>query len=1184
MRLKQLDIKGFKSFANQTVVNFDADVIGIVGPNGSGKSNIVDAIRWVLGEQKGKELRLDKMTSVIFNGTKRKKAGNLAAVSLTFANDKGVLPTDYHAVTITRMLYRSGDSEYRLNGVPCRLKDIRNLFLDTGIGSNSYAIIALGMVDDILADKDNSRRRMFEQAAGISKYKNRKQETLRKLKHTEEDLDRIEDVLHEIAGQLKSLEKQARRARKYRELKQQYRELSLLLTGLQVEKLRIDYAQVSRQTDEATAAYRALDERIDTLETQLTEQRAHHVSQETELGQRQRKLNALVGELRSLENERKLLDQRRTFVGQQQQQLQTALGGAEGELAELAERIVTMEGKLTGARATYTELDGARSAAEAALAEVRKGHQHLKTQLDDRLRQQQGEERRVFELEKRRAINGNQIDNYRFQIERNTGELEERRGEKQGLEDALQQLETEEQRLHRAVQDLEEQEQQRRETLATAETNRDHLQRELTQINRQLDAKRNEYRLTKSMVDSLEGFPESIRYLAKNNTWTDRPQLVSDLLLVDAPYRAVIENYLEPYLNYYVVRSEGEAAAAVHLLSQRQQGKANFFILDAIPQSDVTNSADGPEGSTPARSVVTVEAEYQPLVDLLLSNTFLLPAGQLPAAPAASCAYLTTDGTYVRRAHSLSGGSLGLFEGKKIGRKRNLEALRKAIKAAEGSADHLEQQLQEERATISQLKAQRLDRDLQQLQRELSRLQQQAAGQRARVEGFATFFRDTERKNERLHDQIKELNQSTTQITTELQELTAGIERLRNTVAGADEEYRRLSEQLSSTSSRYNEVNIRYIQQQNTVQTLAQELEFRKQRRQQAERTQTTNRQQLNALAKEARQFDDQEATLSRNLAVLHQDKEAYRATLTGAEEAYATARADIGRTEDQLRRQQRDRQDAQVQVNRLKEKQTDVRFRLNGVAERLRIEFDLTLEQLAEIEIEEWTGTVAELELKVERLRGRIGNYGEVNPLAVEAYDEMKQRHETIGQQRDDILTAKQTLSKTIREIEESATVQFLDAFDRVRQYFIEVFRSLFTEDDNCDLLLLDPENPLESGIEIVAKPKGKRPQTINQLSGGEKTLTATALLFALYLLKPAPFCIFDEVDAPLDDANIAKFNRIIKKFSQDSQFIIVTHNKLTMEAVDSIYGVYTTEYQGSSVVPVQFTELEGSTTFSAI
>ncbi|WP_420460210.1 chromosome segregation protein SMC [Neolewinella sp.] len=1187
MRLKQLDIKGFKSFATQTVVNFDADVIGIVGPNGSGKSNIVDAIRWVLGEQKGSELRLDKMTSVIFNGSKQKKAGNLASVSLTFANDKDLLPTEYNMVTITRMLYRSGDSEYRLNGVQCRLKDIRTLFLDTGIGSNSYAIIALGMVDDILADKDNSRLRMFEQAAGVSKYKNRKKETLRKLKSTEDDLDRIEDVLHEIAGQLSSLEKQARRARKYRELKTQYRELSLLLTGIRVEKLRIDQARLQQETTEAEDAYRAVDSKITTLEAQLEEARAKHVDKEKLLGERQRKLNTLVGELRGQENDKQLLQQRKTFVARQTKQLETELATATTQLAQQTEEIDQLQAQLATAVATQQQRENALREAQSALDEVRSGHAGVKSQLDAHLRQQQEEERRIFELEKRRAINGNQVQNYRFQIERNTADMADRRGERESLQEALRQLEADEAVRQAELEQLEQKEAERRGAITTAETNAEHLQTELGRINRTLDARRNEYKLTKSMIDSLEGFPESIRYLSKQPGWTTDPQLLSDLLLVEPAYRAAIENYLEPYLNYYVVATTGEAVAALRLLSERQKGKANFFVLEAVPATNLKElgqEASTPPNARPAAAVVTVDPPYQPLVDRLLTDVHLVDTEELPEPPLEGQTLLSTDGRYIRRNFTLTGGSLGLFEGKKIGRKKNLQVLATTIREAETTAAGLAQQVQTERKSLQELRQQRLDREIQEQQRSLSKLQQQRAGLQARVEGFTRFDTDTTATNERLSAEVETLQLRNTEIEAELTTLTARIDTLRESVSGTDETYRRLSEALSAASAQYNQENIQYIQQQNRVKNLERELSFRHNRREEIARQQTANRQQLQDLAREARQFEDQEVNLQRNLESLYADKAEYQATLNSAEQAYFAARTTINGLEDQLRRENRQRQDAQVRVNQLKEKLTDVRFRINGVEERLQIEFSLTLPELAGIEIEEWTGTVADLELKVDRLRSRIGNYGEVNPMAVEAYDEMKERHETISGQRDDILAAKDTLVKTIREIEDTATAQFLDAFDRVRVYFIDVFRSLFTEDDNCDLILLDPEDPLESGIEIVAKPKGKRPQTINQLSGGEKTLTATALLFALYLLKPAPFCIFDEVDAPLDDANIAKFNRIVKKFSRDSQFIIVTHNKLTMEAVDSIYGVYTTEQGGSGVLPVQFTELAGSTAFSAI
>ncbi|NJB85239.1 chromosome segregation protein [Lewinella marina] len=1182
MRLKQLEIKGFKSFASQTVVNFDADVIGIVGPNGSGKSNIVDAIRWVLGEQKGSELRLDKMASVIFNGTRKKKPGNLASVSLTFENDKSLLATDYTTVTVTRMLYRSGDSEYRLNGVQCRLKDIRNLFLDTGIGSNSYAIIALGMVDDILADKDNSRRRMFEQAAGISKYKDRKKESLRKLKNTEDDLDRIEDVLHEITNNLSSLEKQAKRARKYRDLKQQYRDFSLLLTGIRVEKLRLDHARLKEETAQAEESYKHTESRITELETQLDQERQRHVDKERLVGERQRKLNALVGELRGLENDQRLLQQRKTFIDQQTRKLAEEIRAASGQLETYATEIGQMTEQLGAEREKLTQREAARQEAEQALQRVKEGHAGLKSQLDSGLREQQQEERKVFELEKRRAINSNQVDNYRYQVDRNLEEMENRTKERATLESEIQQLNADESAAAAALADLETREAQRQQAIETAVGESERLQSELGRINRGLDARRNEYKLTKSMIDSLEGFPESIRYLSKNRSWTPDPQLLSDLLLVEPDYRAAIENFLEPYLNHYVVSSPQEAQAAIQLLADKQKGKAHFFILEAIPD-EATAPTASPAGTRPAAEVVTVDAPFRKLTDRLLHGVYVTPEEQLPPQPADGVTILSSGGQYIRRAYSVSGGSVGLFEGKKIGRKKNLELLHREIREAEERSAALSRELEQQRSTLAELRGQRLDRQIPEKQRELNKLQQRAAGLQARAEGFQSYFTDTQAKNAQLQEEADKLVQLNREMDAELIGLRDRINHLRHNVAGTDEDYRRLSEELSSASAAYNQENILFIQQQNRVETLERELAFRGKRREELQRQEVTNREQLKSLEREAGQISQQEGTLERNIGQMRQEKEEYQATLSSAEKAYYDARSLINAREDELRRENRLRQDAQVKVNQLREKFTDVRFKLNGVEERLKIEFNLDLEQLAAVEVEEWTGTVTDLEIKVDRLRSRIGNYGEINPMAVEAYDEMKERHETITQQRDDIIAAKGTLLKTIKEIEDTATVQFLDAFERVRVFFIDVFRSLFTEDDNCDLILLDPENPLESGIEIVAKPKGKRPQTISQLSGGEKTLTATALLFALYLLKPAPFCIFDEVDAPLDDANIAKFNRIVKKFSRDSQFIIVTHNKLTMEAVDSIYGVYTTEQGGSGVVPVQFTELEGSTTFSA-
>ncbi len=1188
MRLKQLEIKGFKSFANQTIVNFEEDVIGIVGPNGSGKSNIVDAIRWVLGEQKGKELRLDKMSSVLFNGTKKRKASGVASVSLTFENTKNLLPTEYNLVTITRMLYRSGESEYRLNGVQCRLKDITSLLLDTGIGSNSYAIIALGMVDDILEDKDNSRRRMFEQAAGVSKYKQRKRETLNKLSNTEGDLDRIEDLLHEIKANLVSLEKQAKRARRYREIKDKYRELSVQLATVRVGDLREQHATLTKQITASEDNYRAAEISVTQLEATLERERKDNVDKERTLSEKQRELNEITGRLRELESDKQMLAQREEFIGRNREKLRHDIERAGTTLTELATSITGYRERLADENAKADGMRGELTAKQEAAAAIRGGHAGVKSKLDEGIQEQQRLERSVFELEKRRAINSNQIDNYAHQRERNEADVDDRRAENELLETQMTHLAAEEKTLQARVTTLENAEEQRRGELEKAEAARDELKNELTRVNRGLDAKRNEYQLTKSMIENLEGFPESIRFLSQSKEWAGRAPLLSDLLLVDADDRVAIENYLEGYLNYYVTTDLAEAREAVQLLSRSQKGKANFFLLDAVAGRPApADPALLPAGTRAAAACIKVEPKYRALIDLLLSNVLISDSDELPAGEIDGYTVLARSGRYIRRPISLSGGSVGLFEGKKIGRKKNLELLEKDIAKAEAAAEKLNAKFYEEGARIEELRRRRVTHEIQEAQRALNKVQQQRAGLLSKLENFNDYARRIQEKNEELSKQSAELVTANERSETDLTTQRAAITELRERLSGTDEDYRRMSEELSEAAAAYNEQNIAVIRQQNAIEALQRELDFKVQRETDTEAERTRAGEQLEAGGTELATIQGKTLETAAALEKGYEEKRAFAQTLSEAEQAYYQARGGINELEDGLRKKSRERQDLQTGINQLKEKFTDVKFKLSGISERIRIEFNVELGELLKEQAERaepYAGDLTELELKVERLRGRIGNYGEINPLAVEAYDEMQVRHETITAQRDDILAAKESLMATLGEIEEQATVRFLDAFGQARIHFIEVFRSLFTADDNCDLILLDPENPLESKIEIVAKPKGKRPQTISQLSGGEKTLTATALLFALYLLKPAPFCIFDEVDAPLDDANITKFNRIIKKFSQDSQFIIVTHNKLTMAAVDTIYGVHMAQQGVSAVTAVDFREFELSGKFEAV
>lgn len=1180
MRLKSLEIKGFKSFANETTIHFNEDVIGVVGPNGSGKSNIVDAVRWVLGEQKSKELRLDQMSNVIFNGTKKRKPSGAASVSLTFENTKNLLPTEYSQVTITRILYRTGESEYRLNGVPCRLKDITSLFLDTGIGSNSYAIIALGMVDDILSDKDNSRRRMFEQAAGVSKYKIRKNETLGKLEATTADLDRVEDLLFEISGNLQVLEKQAKRAKKYFELRDGYRELSINLAVLKVSNFKIKRVEIETQLQKEEDLYRGCEVQIAQLEAQLEADRKANLDNEIALSERQRELNRLIGSIREMENDRKMEEQKSQFLLQNKTKLENDIISLTAKTEQLEEDIEYYRSEFNQEKRLEAIMEEELEAARLSLQQKQDSHGNLKTGLDSILQNQQRLEKTILELEKQKAISQNQAGSQQQEVKRLTDALQQRRQENEGLHEKLAALQLEESNRRNLLETLEQNENQRLLDLEELQNQLDTLQQSLQKGNRDLDAKRNEFKLTKSMVDSLEGFPESIRFLRQSKSWKNDAPLLSDLLFVKEEYRTAIENFLEPFLGFYVVDNSAQAATAIDLLTKAQKGKAHFFLQDRLLDYPVGNPV-AQAGLVPAVDLVETEAAFLGLKKYLLEGVYMLDSDEMPAdlAPEVKVV-LSKSGQIARGKYTLSGGSIGLFEGKRIGRKKNLEILEAEIKKLEKETQLLAETQLGLKSSLDALKGRNYREKVQQEQKQLNQIIQEKAKLAANLDSLVAFEKDTTTRITQLELHLQGLTEGMGHLEQDLERQSNELIKLRAQIAQSDVEFRQAAEALSLNSSLFNEKNVAFIRQQNKVTSLQRDLSYREKQMQEAKQTIQSDKTGIEKAESELSQLHDHIQTLQTQLTQAYDDKKQREKLLTEAEQSYFKARGAINEQEDELRKVNKKRQDAQIIVNALREKYNDLKYEISSIAQRLRIEFEVDVNEVINTRPKP-AESQEELQIQMERVKNRLDNYGEINPMAVTAYDEMNDRFEKITQQRNDILEAKESLRKTMEEIETTATTQFLESFEQVRANFIEVFRSLFTQDDNCDLLLLDPENPLESKIEVVAKPKGKRPQTISQLSGGEKTLTATALLFALYLLKPAPFCIFDEVDAPLDDANITKFNRIIKKFSKDSQFIIVTHNKLTMAAVDIIYGVYMAEQGVSGVSQVDFRSFEHSTVF---
>ncbi len=1175
MRLKTLEIKGFKSFADKTVLNFDEGITGVIGPNGCGKSNIIDSIRWVIGEHKISNLRSDNQAGLVFNGSKSRSASGMAEVSLTFENTRNVLPTEFTTVTITRKFYKNGDSEYRLNDVACRLKDIHNLFMDTGVSTDSYAIIELGMVDDIIKDKENSRRRMLEQAAGISIYKTRKKEAKTKLDATEGDLNRIEDLLFEINNNLKTLESQARKAERYYEVKKEYREISIELAKAALEGFNITFKDLTEQQQTESDRKMALEAEIATDEAAVEDDKLHFVAKERELQVLQKSFNELVATIRTKEGDKNLATQQLTYLREREKNLSDFLNNAEGQLQGLTDSIAFTEKQSVEEQEVFDSMQDELETLHDMVEDKKHAFNDKKQSLETLRRDQQQWQRQQFEAEKKVAVADTSVQN----LQRSIQQLQE---EKVSRQAQITQLAEEKEILQDTLEDskanLEEmirfQEETKGKILAT-QSDIEGLRDKLVDENRTLDAKKNEFDLLKSLVDSLEGYPESIKFLKKNNEWNNKAPILSDIFFCKEDYRTCIENLLEPYLNYYVVNNAEEAIQAIRLLDGNKKGKANFFILDQFHHQG--GQLFTPPGTIPALDVVEIDERYKGLGNYLLGKVFVaddVSALDFNLLPDQDALVVEKSGRMYRGKYSFSGGSVGLFEGKKLGRAKNLEKLEAEIKTLETTVNSLREQIQDKHNEVLGYNSQLNDKNINTAREKISQLNNQLFALQNRIENFHHLIETGDKRLAEMQQSLETNQESISGVRDELEILNDRVHALHDNIVAAERASQEAETQFNQANVQYNNQNLQHTRQHSKVQGLKQELEFKRKQLSDLHTQITNNKSQLEDAVANISAAADKLSLAEDGLVDLFRQREEEEKALNEKDQEYYNFRNHLQEKESALRARQRAKEQLEQTLNAIKDKVNELKLQLASMKERLSVEFKVNLDEILD-DARSSTLSVDELQGSAERLKKRLENMGEINPTAIEAFQEMKKRYEFILEQKNDLVAAKESLMATIQEVESTANQKFLDTFNTVKENFIRVFKALFTEEDQCDLILNEPENLAETGIEIIAKPKGKRPAAITQLSGGEKTLTATALLFAIYLIKPAPFCILDEVDAPLDDANVGKFTNMIRKFSDNSQFIIVTHNKQTMAAVDVIYGVTMQEPGVSKLVPVDFRSL---------
>lgn len=1177
MYLSKLEILGFKSFANRVNLAFDNGISAIVGPNGCGKTNIVDAIRWVLGEQRYSALRSDRMEDVIFNGTKARKPLGMAEASLVIENTKGILPSEYTQVTIGRRVYRSGESEYLLNKVPCRLKDILDLFMDTGMGADAYSVIELKMIETILSDKTDERRRLFEEAAGVTKYKHRRKAAYRKLESVQADLVRVNDIVAEVQKAVNTLERQAKRAG-------QYHEVTARLRTLEIDLMEREFAQITGRCvplQEKLAAVTADKSNIDTglvrEEARLEGLRTSLLEVEKRLAEAQRDVSLHMEKIHRVEESNavtaeriKALQENGARYAQEQADLRDGLARLAAETSSLAGRIGALRAR-EGEIAQDLDLRRKALGESGTLVDAQKAA--LQALNEKTISLVHGIAERQTEEDRTRG----RIENLNGRADRAAEENAAYEQEIVRLDGVIAELSSRDRQLRRQFTEAEvkyyDAENRKKALAGSMET----LRGAAAEIRNESDRKSSRIEFLKGLVESREGLPEGVRYLSSSKAWKpSRNITVADAVHADEKHRAAIEAALGEFAGLIIVDSVEEAERGIGLLKADQRGKATFVCLDRLPRFRTRVSLPRIEGVVGwAADVARFKPPFAPLFRLILDRVLIVETPEAAAAasrrvPGVRC--VTLDGEMRSGAGIVKGGSRRHDEGGLIGKQLQIEELGKEIASLAERLRAAEAERDAVAAEHDAINLKTFADDVKSVEKEMNGVEMKIA-QVAFEKKRAT---DIIAKNgEEIASLRAEAATLLARIEAEapaLAELKAGKEEAERAIGNAAGELERRESQWNERSTEVNELAIALATVRGELQNAEDGL-----RRAEASSVETAE-----AIARREDDVQGASAGIAEGQAVLNENGRVLgelRAALTviearreGVENEAAADRESMHAIELSIKDQRRTHDESLRSSHEVELKLTDLRAKADHLRRRAQEEFETALE-LKTYPEDEFVDFAA-LRDEIQELRDRIKGLGNINFAAYEEYTSEKERLDFLTTQRADLLEAEKTLLATIEEINATAQNKFLETFALIRKNFIETFKSLFDPGDECDLKLEEGVDPLEARIEIVAKPRGKRPTSIDLLSGGEKTLTATALLFAIYLVKPSPFCILDEVDAPLDDANIDRFTRILRKFSDNTQFIVVTHNKRTMEAASALYGVTMEEEGVSKLVTVRFTK----------
>ncbi len=1178
MFLKRLDVVGFKSFAERISVEFVPGVTAVVGPNGSGKSNITDSIRWVLGEQSAKSLRGAKMEDIIFAGSDSRKPLNFAEVTLTLDNEDQSLPLDYNEVSVTRRVYRSGDSEYLINKQNCRLKDIVDLFMDSGLGREAFSIISQGRVEEILNSKPEDRRTIFEEAAGVLKYKSRKKKAESKLFETQENLNRVTDIIHELEGQVEPLKIQASIAKDYLQQKEELEQIEVALTAFEIEDLHGRWEQLSRQLEQHKEDEIKQSAVLQKKEAEIEKMRDQLAALDESVSDLQNVLLHASEELEKLEGRREVLKERKKNASQNKGQL-------EKNIEELTSSVVLLGNQ----KAEYEQFVSVLAAEASALQkELQQKQEQLKLYSEDVehkidsiksdyievLNEQAGAKNEKIYIEQQlqqQAAKGSRLDNDNDRFVSIRDEINERKAEI-------------EKKVASSQQELEEQARiffEEQKKLESLRNNYERQEKTLYQAYQFLQQAKSKKEMLEEMEEDYSGFFQGVKEVlkARDTRLHGIEGAIAELIHVPKQYETAIETALGGAMQHIVVQNEENARAAIQFLKQKSFGRATFLPLSIIKGKYLASSqlallAGNSAYIGTAADLIQFDQKYAEVVKNLLGNVVIARDLKGANVIAKMLQYrsriVTLDGDVVNPGGSMTGGAVKQKSSSLLSRKGELEDLTNKL------AD------MEEKTSLLESKVKSLKAETQNSEIRLEELRKAGEDLRFKQQSLKGDLREVELEQKNINERLSVYDSEKTQLDSDKEKLESRLIELDGLLAKFhqdlvqfDKEIERLTKLKNSNSS--------------SKDSLVSEISDLKINLASKKEQHSHVKEKLDSAVIQSEEQSRKLDILKEDLSLLSSEMTDSSSGETQLEEAAKRKLQDKNETLKLISSRRNERLELQNKLEDQELESKELRRLLKGINEvlkdeevklnRLDVELDNKLAHLREEYLlsyeaakEQYPLTIPadEARRKVKLIKMAIEELGTVNLGAIEEYDRVSERYEFLLEQKNDLQEAKDTLFLVIDEMDHEMKKRFEQTFTAIRSHFESVFQALFGG-GRADLRLTQPDDLLNTGVEIVAQPPGKKLQNLGLLSGGERALTAIALLFSILKVRPVPFCILDEVEAALDEANVYRFAQYLKKYREETQFIVITHRKGTMEEADVLYGVTMQESGVSKLVSVR-------------